>query len=140
MTTIKRWLLAACSAASACIPAIPAIAADGDAAGGVWRNRSNSVHIEAHHCGQSMCGKVIWASDKAIADARRGGTKNLIGLDIFSDFRKDRKGIWHGKVFVPDMNRTFSGTMILVDANTLKGTGCALGGIVCKTQILTRIS
>lgn len=133
----NRRLLAACIAASVCAPAM---ANDGDAAIGVWRNRSNSVHIEAHHCGQSMCGKVVWASAKAIADAKRGGTANLIGLDIFSDFKKDRKGVWHGKVFVPDMNRTFSGTMILVDPNTLKGTGCALGGVVCKTQLLTRIS
>jgi len=137
MTNSMRRLLAALAAACACAPAM---AADGDAAIGVWRNRSNSVHIQAHHCGQSMCGKVIWASDKAIADAKRGGTPNLIGLEIFSDFRKDRNGTWHGKVFVPDMNRTFSGTMILVDPNTLKGTGCALGGMVCKTQLLTRIS
>lgn len=137
MKKSMRGLSAVCAMACACAPAM---ASDGDAAIGVWRNRSNSVHIEAHHCGQSMCGKVVWANEKAIADAKRGGTNNLIGLDIFSGFRKDSKGVWHGKVFVPDMNRTFSGTMILVDRNTLKGTGCALGGVICKTQLLTRIS
>lgn len=112
---------------------------DGDAALGLWRNGSNSVHLEAHHCGDSMCGKVVWASDKAIADARRGGTPNLIGLDLFHGFRKDRKGNWRGKVFVPDLNRTFSGTVVMLDANTLRGTGCTLGGLICKSQTLRRI-
>lgn len=112
---------------------------DGDAALGLWRNGSNSVHLEAYHCGNSMCGKVVWASAKAIADARRGGTPNLIGLDLFHDFRKDRKGNWRGKVFIPDINKTFSGTVVMLDANTLKGTGCALGGVICKSQTLRRI-
>lgn len=119
--------------------AAPAAARDGDAALGLWRNGSNSVHLEAYHCGASMCGKVVWASEKAVADARRGGTPNLVGLDLFHDFRKDRKGNWRGKVFVPDINRTFSGTVVMLDANTLKGTGCTLGGVICKSQTLRRI-
>ena len=111
----------------------------GDATFGTWRNGSNSVHIQAHRCGASMCGRVVWASPKAIADARRGGTPKLVGLDLFRDFRKDKKGNWRGKVFVPDLNKTFSGTVVVIDARTLKGTGCALGGVICKSQTLTRI-
>jgi uncharacterized protein (DUF2147 family) len=118
---------------------VPAGAADGDASVGVWRNASNSVHIESHHCGASMCGRVVWATPKAMADAKRGGTPNLLEIELFSDFRKRADGTWHGKVFVPDMNKTFSGTVLLVDHNTLKGTGCLFGGIMCRTQILTRI-
>lgn len=117
----------------------PAAAADGDAAIGIWRNTQNSVHIEARHCGASMCGKVVWANAKAIADARRGGTANLVGTDLFRDFRKDKKGQWRGKVFVPDINKTFSGTVVLIDANTAKGSGCLVGRVGCRSQTLTRI-
>lgn len=131
MSLLVPLLVAGGSAASA---------RDGDAALGLWRNPSDSVHLEAHHCGESMCGKVVWASEKAIADARRGGTPNLIGLELFHDFRKDRHGRWRGKVFVPDLNKTFSGTVVRLDANRLKGTGCVLGGVICKSQILTRIN
>ncbi|HVJ02572.1 MAG TPA: DUF2147 domain-containing protein [Sphingomonas sp.] len=116
-----------------------ASAQQGDASFGTWRNGSNSVHIQARRCGNSMCGRVVWANAKAIADARRGGTPNLVGLDLFRDFRKDRNGNWRGRVFVPDLNRTFSGRVVVVDANTLRGTGCALGGVICRTQTLTRI-
>ncbi|MBO9622096.1 MAG: DUF2147 domain-containing protein [Sphingomonas sp.] len=116
-----------------------AFAQSGDGTFGTWRNNSSSVHIQARRCGASMCGKVVWASAKAIADARRGGTPNLVGLDLFRDFRKDRRGRWRGRVFVPDLNRTFSGTVVVLDANTVKGTGCALGGVICRSQTLTRI-
>lgn len=116
-----------------------AAAAEGDAAIGTWRNIRNTMHIEIHHCGSSMCGKVVWASDQAIADARRGGTGDLIGTEIFRDFRQDAGGNWRGRVFVPDLNKTFSGTIELVDRNTLKGTGCLIGRVLCKSKVLVRI-
>jgi uncharacterized protein (DUF2147 family) len=116
-----------------------AAAGDGDAAIGTWRNIRNTMHIEIHHCGDSMCGKVVWASDQAIADAKRGGTRDLIGTEIFRDFRRDAGGNWRGRVFVPDLNKTFSGTIELVDRNTLKGTGCLVGRVLCKSKVLVRI-
>lgn len=46
----------------------------------------DSVHVEVQRCGSGMCGTVIWANEKAIADAKRGGTDNLMGLQLFRDF------------------------------------------------------
>ena len=53
---------------------------------GVWKNPQDSVHVRAQPCGSRMCGVVVWASDKAKADARRGGTNDLVGLILFRDF------------------------------------------------------
>ena len=117
----------------------PAAAGDGDAVIGTWRNLRDTMHIEMYSCGESMCGKVVWASDQATADARRGGTHDLIGTQIFSDFRKDAGGNWRGRVFVPDLNRTFSGTIVTVDRDTLKGSGCLVGRVLCKSKVLVRI-
>ncbi|MGI4877100.1 MAG: DUF2147 domain-containing protein [Janthinobacterium lividum] len=117
--------------------AAPSAADDGST--GMWRNPQNSVHVQAHHCGSSMCGRIVWANDKAKADASRGGTNALAGLELFRDFTQDKRGTWHGKVFVPDINKIFSGTLISIDADTLKGTGCLLGRIGCRSQLWTRI-
>lgn len=114
-------------------------AGEQEAAIGTWRNLRNTMHIEIRHCGDSLCGTVVWASDQAIADARRGGTSDLIGTQVFRDFRQDSAGNWYGKVFVPDLNKTLSGTIVLVDRNTLKGSGCLVGRILCKSKILVRI-
>jgi uncharacterized protein (DUF2147 family) len=48
-------------------------------------------------------------------------------------------GQWQGRVFVPDMNRTFSGTMTAAGPNKLVGKGCLIGGFFCKTQTWVRI-
>ena len=106
---------------------------------GVWKNPKNSVHVEARECEDKMCGVVVWANDKAKADARRGGTDVLIGRQLFQDFEEQQEGRWKGKVYVPDINRTFHGTVTIIDADTLEGKGCLLGGIGCKAQVWTRV-
>jgi uncharacterized protein (DUF2147 family) len=106
----------------------------------VWRNPSDSVHIRAEPCGtDGMCARVIWANEKAKADARRGGTPELVGTQLFQNFKIVRDGLWKGTVFVPDINQRFSGTVTIVDENTIVGKGCALFGAVCKSQTWTRV-
>lgn len=122
---------------------MPAAAiAGGDSAttaGSAWRNPSNSVHIRLTPCGDKICGKVIWASEKAKADARRGGTDHLVGANLFREFREVRPGEYKGRVFVPDLNRTFSGQMKL-QGDRMIGKGCVLAGVICKQQVWQRIS
>lgn len=76
----------------------------------VYRNPSNSVHIRPQPCGAKICGVVIWANDKAKADAAKGGTVNLIGMQLFKDFTPDGPDRWKGSVYMPDINKTFSAT------------------------------
>lgn len=106
---------------------------------GVWRNPKNSVHVNIKPCGQKLCGLVVWASPGAQEDARKGGTDNLIGLQLLRDFGPEKPGVWKGKVFVPDLKATFSGRAELIDANTLKARGCLLAGVLCKAQTWRRI-
>jgi uncharacterized protein (DUF2147 family) len=106
---------------------------------GVWANPHNSVHVRYEPCGKgAMCGTVVWASDKAIADAKRGGTDNLIGTRIFRDLYKDGPNRWKGKVFVPDIRKTFAGT-VTIEGDKMVGRGCLLLGVGCKSQTWSRI-
>ena len=115
-----------------------AASAQGDASiNGVWRNPKNSVHVEIKPCAAGACGYVIWATEKAKQDAREGGTKQLIGLQLLQDFSQDKNGAWRGKVFVPDLNRTFTGSAELSGPSTMKAKGCFI--ILCKAQTWTRI-
>lgn len=108
---------------------------------GVWSNPHNTVHIEIKPCASGgACGTVVWATPKAQADAREAGTASLIGLQIFRNLEQDAKGVWRGKVFVPDMNRSFSGTAEPLDGAKLKAKGCLIGGFLCKSQVWKRIA
>ena len=106
---------------------------------GVWRNPKNSVHVNIKPCGQKLCGYVVWASDDAKEDARKGGTENLVGLQLLRDFGPEKPGVWKGKVLVPDLRATFAGRAELVDANTLRARGCLVAGVFCKGQTWRRI-
>jgi uncharacterized protein (DUF2147 family) len=133
---VKRSLLTL--AALATLAAAPsATAAQGDLYG-VWRNPKNSVHVDIRPCGPSAC-YVVWASPKARADAREGSGRELVGLQLLRDFSPDKRG-WRGKVFVPDLNRTLTGTARLMDDGHLEARGCLLKSVLCKAQMWTRVS
>ncbi len=83
-----------------------------------WRNPWNSVHLRAESCGTNLCGTVVWASADAQHNAAEGGEAKLIGTQILQNFRKIGDNIWKGSVYVPDLRRTFSGTITFADANT----------------------
>jgi uncharacterized protein (DUF2147 family) len=108
-------------------------------AGTTWRNPRDSVHVRFEACGTELCGTVTWASDKAVADAAKGSKRPLVGTRIFRDFRQVRPDRWKGKVYVPDINLTFNGTVTLV-GDTLVGRGCLFAGIGCKSQTWQRVS
>jgi uncharacterized protein (DUF2147 family) len=135
---LKRLLVSL--AALACLAAAPASAAGATTdVFGVWRNPKNSVHVDIRPCGDSACGYVVWASEKARKAAFEGSGKELVGQQLFREFVKISDE-WRGRVFVPDLNRTFSGGARLRDDTHLEARGCVLGRILCKTQLWTRIS
>ena len=106
---------------------------------GTWRDAKDSVHVRTARCGDRVCGVVVWATERAKASARRGGTPNLIGATVFRDFKQEKPNQWRGRVFVPDRGVTFSGTISLVGRNELRGTGCLIGRIGCKSRTWTRV-
>ena len=119
--------------------AAPAAAQREPALTGTWRNDSDSVRIRIAPCGQGLCGRVVAASEKAMADAARGGTDRLIGTELFHDFRRGDDGLWYGQVYVPDIGQTFDGTLELVDRDTIVGKGCLFAGFGCKAQSWKRV-
>jgi uncharacterized protein (DUF2147 family) len=105
---------------------------------GVWRNPSGSVEVRIEDCGPKVCGRVASANEKARADAARGGHSDLIGMDLFEDFKRDGPNTFRGRVFAPDINRRFSGKLTVQDANTIRVRGCLTRNAGCRSQTWTR--
>ena len=105
---------------------------------GLWENPRNTVKVEAKPCAGEVCGQIVWASDKAIADAREGGTANLVGTEILRSYRQVAPGNWQGEVFLPDMGETFFSRIHAVGGNQIKVSGCILHGLICKSQLWHR--
>ena len=105
---------------------------------GAWRNPRDSVIVRIAPCGDSLCGRVEWASVKAQADARRGGTDPLVGVEVLSQFKARPNGRWKGKLFLPDLNKRTGAEIRPLGPDRLKVTGCAVGRLVCRSEIWTR--
>ena len=105
---------------------------------GQWKNPSGRVVVAIDKCGEALCGTVISAAESAMADARRGGTANLVGTQLMSGFKSAGPGKWRGSMFVPDINYRSKAELRLIGPDQLKVTGCMVGRMICKSQIWTR--
>jgi uncharacterized protein (DUF2147 family) len=105
---------------------------------GTWRNPSGTIDVRTAPCGDKLCGEIVRAAPKAVADARKKGVNELIGLQLLRDYSPNGDN-WAGRVYVPDMGRTFSSRIEQIDGNRLKISGCLIGGFLCKSQVWTRV-
>lgn len=106
---------------------------------GTWANPSNSVIVRTGRCGAALCGRVVWASPQARESAaRKGGVRQLIGLDVLRGYRPVGPGRWEGRAFVPDLGSEFESQLVQTGPNRIEVNGCRFGGLVCKTQVWHR--
>lgn len=132
-TTMKSLLLAAALLASA-----PALAAE--PIEGHWRNPSGSVTVRIGRCGPTLCGRVVSASARARDEAASAGTERLVGTELMSDLAQIGPGAWRADIFVPDRNVRAEGELRLADPRALIVRGCAMGGLICRSQTWTRVT
>lgn len=106
---------------------------------GHWTNPKHTTVVRVSRCdGASYCAIVLKASAKAQANARKGGTEHFIGTEILH-VRDSGGGLYKGKAFDPESNMHVPATVRFVDAGTIEIQGCALFGLVCKTQRWTKL-
>lgn len=114
-------------------PALAAPTITGD-----WTNPNRSVTVHIAPCGGTLCGRVIRASGEAKANAAAGGTPRLVGTILMSKLTPAGAGSWKGTFFVPDKNVRADGTLRQINANAIEIEGCAVAGILCKSQRWSR--
>jgi uncharacterized protein (DUF2147 family) len=106
---------------------------------GDWTNPAKSVVVQVAPCGSKLCGTVKWASETAKNDARRAGTQALVGTELLQNYKFVRPGHWRGVLFVPDRKVRTRAELIAVETNILRIRACTAGGLLCKSQVWTRV-
>jgi uncharacterized protein (DUF2147 family) len=134
----KRIVIAALSAVVLAANTAPPTL-DAPSIFGMWENPHHTVVVKTQACEGKLCGAVAWASPDAIQDARDGGTPQLIGTEILRDYRSTGPHRWQGQVFLPDHGMSFYSTIHQVGSDTMKVSGCILGGLICKSQLWHRV-
>lgn len=104
-------------------------AAFADGAEGIWIRSEGTAKVQIGPCGDALCGTVVWL--------KKTDGPGKIGEKVFFDMKPAGGNKWTGSAFNPDDGRTYDGKMEL-SGNHLVTTGCALGGLICKSVNWTR--
>jgi uncharacterized protein (DUF2147 family) len=116
---------------------------------GHWLTENSRAKVTIVSCGGALCGNIIALkepidpatgkprADKYNSDAEKRA-RPVVGLQIVIDMKPDTADRWKGQVYNVEDGKTYSGSITLVGATMLNLQGCALGGLICKTQTWTR--
>ncbi len=114
---------------------------------GLWVDKDGgTIRIQA--CGSDLC--AVIASVKPSLDPATGGPRTdknnvdaskrnrpLVGVEVLSSMRASALRKWSGQLYDVDRGRTFSGSLIEIDPNTIRIEGCAL--FICGGEELHRV-
>jgi uncharacterized protein (DUF2147 family) len=123
-----------------------ALAADPN---GTWLTQTGTSRIRVADCGGALCGTIVWLkepndaetgkpkTDKNNADASKR-SRPLIGTQIVLGMKPAGTDKWTGQVYNAEDGKTYSGNLTYSGSGSLQLQGCALGGLVCKSQTWTK--
>ena len=117
---------------------------------GTWLTEGGKSQVKVVHCGNALCGSVIWLKEpndpetgKAKTDFRNQDAakrnRPLIGLEIVLGMQPSgTSDKWTGEVYNPEDGKTYSGSLTMTAVNEMSLAGCVLA-VLCKSQTWTRV-
>lgn len=91
---------------------------------GSWLREDGNVKINIAPCGEALCGFVTWK--------RKPDAPGAIGQQILFDMKQNGASEWRGSAFNPEDGKKYSGKIGFA-GGALTTTGCAIGGLICKS-------
>ncbi|PPD41919.1 MAG: hypothetical protein CTY15_12815 [Methylocystis sp.] len=97
---------------------------------GVWLREGGRGTVRIGPCGGAFCGSVASVEDPS--------SPAKVGQKVFYGMVPSGENNWAGHAFNPEDGKTYTGSMTL-SGNRLTTTGCALGGLICKSVHWSRV-
>ena len=144
---MRNTCLGAATVAASLFLVAPALAGDPL---GKWLTQSGNATVAIARCGDALCGTIVSLKDtndpatgRPKADTNNPDaakrSRPMIGVQIVFDMKPNGKpNVWDGQVYNAEDGKTYTGSITLTGASSLDLKGCALGGLICKTQTWTR--
>lgn len=114
---------------------------------GSWSTPNGKARVRIADCGGGLCATIVSLKEpKDDAGADKLDIHNadaskrkrpIVGISLLSGM-KPNGDQWLGQIYNPEDGKTYKAYMTEQGGGSLKVQGCALGGLVCKTQIWTR--
>ncbi|TCT44937.1 DUF2147 domain-containing protein [Martelella mediterranea] len=109
---------------------------------GTWLTESGKTQVRIAPCGGNYCGTVVWmktpAKDTENPDPARQ-SRDLVGSQMLYNLKAEGDNTWKGKLYNFENGKTYTGKMQMMSTNTLRLSGCILGGAICKSQTWRKV-
>ena len=114
---------------------------------GTWLTEKGDAHIRISHCGNRLCGTIIWVKDtidpktgKPPVDSDNPNPRlrhrRIVGLRIFA-MKPDGHDTWKGGIYNSNNGQTYGGSIRPKGHDALKVSGCF--GLICGSETWHRI-
>ena len=116
---------------------------------GSWLTDGGAATVRIAPCGAELYGTIIALkepndpvtgrpkTDKNNPDTGKQ-TRPLVGTQIVFGMKPSGANKWSGQVYNAEDGKTYSGNLTYSGRDSLQLQGCALGGLVCKSQTWTK--
>lgn len=103
---------------------------------GVWQSEKNDegkwIEVTIGQCGSQICG--------TITAVRGGGDPSGVGVQMIKGMVPDGPNAWDdGEIYAPDDKEWYDSKMRLLSENQLEVSGCVAFGLICRSQVWTRL-
>ncbi|WOK36758.1 DUF2147 domain-containing protein [Sphingomonas sp. C3-2] len=141
----KPWIFAL--SALVLSPLLLASAPAKDPLLGKWQSQERGGVTAFERCGDAICGRVIdgdsLRANPDLRDVKNGNaslrSRKVKGMIVLHNFKGGPKQWKGGPLYDPERGMGVqSGTITLVDQNTIKVTGC-FGGFICQSEVMSRV-
>jgi uncharacterized protein (DUF2147 family) len=116
---------------------------------GTWLTQDGSSRVQFRSCAQNQCGYIVWLRepvDPATGKARQDRFNSddslkgrpLLGLLMITNIAGTTAGAWEGTLYNPRDGNSYKGQLTDLGGGRLQLKGCALLGLICKTEVWTR--
>ena len=119
---------------------------------GTWLTEGSAATVRIGNCGAELCGTIVALkepndpatgrpkTDKHNPDAGKRDRPVVGVLVVFGMKPSGTPDKWTTQLYNAEDGKTYSGSVTMQGARTLKVEGCVLGGLICKGQTWTRAS
>ncbi len=113
---------------------------------GTWLTQKRDAQIRIAHCGEALCGTIVWIKDQIDPKTGRPPVDSdnpnprlrhrpILGMRIFA-MTKHEVG-WIGPIYNSDDGQTYAGKLTLRGPGNLEVQGCA--GALCGSETWHRV-
>ena len=117
---------------------------------GRWLTQDTRAIVEVAPCGTQECGKIVWVRDPISPETGKprrdknnpdAGLQHrpIIGLPTLTNIVPNAQGMWDAVSYDPRDGETHEITVRLsANGGKIELKGCALGGLICRSEIWTK--